>query len=322
MSNQRQFVYENPHSGAEPGTVRDPFIVRVGDTYYLTGTLRPIWSGPNAGVPLWSSTDLLHWRKHDLLIARDAVPDDVWYKDRWWAPEIHHAGDWFYLTVGCRNETLRRKHGISLWRARDITGPYELLTVDRPFPPAELQHYPSQPRVEEKYISNDATLFTAEDGTHHIFWADPAGILQAEIALPSCAQIGEIKISIPAAPSGWDRHVEGPVLLREGGWIYLFYSGFGHAYDIGVARARDPRGPWETQPNNPIVSPRPPMTHVGHNGVFRGPDGRWWLCYFMQFDGKESLERLAYDPIDFDADGWVVTQAPTLGRQSVPLPAG
>ncbi len=53
------FTYANPHLDVEPGIVRDPFIVKLGETYYLTGTLRPIWAGPNPGVPLWSSPDLL-----------------------------------------------------------------------------------------------------------------------------------------------------------------------------------------------------------------------------------------------------------------------
>lgn len=321
MAPSHTFTYENPHRGPQPGTVRDPFMLRVDDTYYLTGTLRPIWSGPNPGVPLWSSTDLLTWRSHGLLLARDAVPTDAWYRDRWWAPEIHAADGWFYLTVGCRNETLRRKHGISIWRARAITGPYELLTVDRPFPPAAEQHYPEQPRVEEKYISNDASLATDEAGRHFIFWADTAGILQAEIALPSCAPLSPTRVAVPSAASGWDKNIEGPVVCREGEWFYLFYSGFGHAYDIGVARARTLDGPWETHPRNPLVSPRAPLTHVGHNGVFRGPDGRWWLCYFMQFDGKESLEHLAIDPLDFTADAWPTTPAPSLGRQTVSWPA-
>ena len=43
------FTYANPHLDVEPGIVRDPFIVKVGEMYYLTGTLRPIWAGPNPG---------------------------------------------------------------------------------------------------------------------------------------------------------------------------------------------------------------------------------------------------------------------------------
>ena len=319
MKSVSSFVYANPHLDVEPGVVRDPFIVLVGGMYYLTGTLRPIWDGPNPGVPLWSSPDLLKWTNLGLLINRNDVADDAWYKDRWWAPEIHHDGNWFYLTVGCRNETTRHKHGIAIWRAPHITGPYELLNPEVPFPPSDEQFYPKNPQTVDKYISNDASLFTDNDGRYHIFWAHYDGIWQAEIELPSCRLIGEKKLSIVASKEGWAQMIEGPVLFREAKWIYLFFSSHCRDYEMGVARAEAIEGPWETQPNNPIISPRPPLTHVGHNGIFRGPDGRWWISYIMQFNGKESPERLAIDPIWINAKGWIETDAPTLGTQHIPL---
>jgi len=51
------------------------------------------------------------------------------------------------------------------------------------------------------------------------------------------------------------------------------------------------------------ANPNPPLTYVGHNGTFPGPDGRWWISYIMQFNGKDSTERLAIDPIWINADG-------------------
>ena len=129
--------------------------------------------------------------------------------------------------------------------------------------------------------------------------------------------IGEKWLAITASRDGWDTKVEGPVLFRHGRWIYMFISSFTRDYDMGIARAEKITGPWIQQPNNPIISPRPPLTHVGHNGVFTGPDGRWWISYIMQFNGKDSPERLAYDPIWFNSDGWIETNAPTLGTQVV-----
>ena len=319
MNTKLPFVYANPHLDVEPGVVRDPFIIKVGEMYYLTGTMRPIWAGPNPGVPLWSSPDLLNWKNLGLVIDRNIAPADAWYRDRWWAPEIHHTGGWFYLTVGCRNETTRHKHGVAIWRAKDITGPYELLNPEAPFPPAAEQFYPENPEVTQKYISNDASLFTDADGRHFIFWSCHHGIWEAEIELPSCRLVGEKWLAVPASKNGWDTKIEGPVLFRHGKWIYLFISSFTRDYDIGVARAEKITGPWIQQPNNPFISPRPPLTHVGHNSVFPGPDGRWWISYIMQFNGKDSPERLAIDPIWFNADGWIETNAPTLGTQIVKL---
>jgi len=55
----------------------------------------------------------------------------------------------------------------------------------------------------------------------------------------------------------------------------------------------------------------------GFRGARNAP-GRLWICYIMPFNGKDSPERLAYDPIWFDADGWIQSNAPTLGTQVVP----
>lgn len=315
------FVYANPHLEAEPGIIRDPFIVRDSGRYYLTGTLRPIWSGPSPGVALWSSSDLLTWNREGMLLRREDVSPDAWHRDRFWAPEIHITGGRYYLTVNCRNETTRHKHAVAIHVASRITGPYELLNPDAPLPPAAVRHYPPHPEVTEKYLGNDASLLTDETGRHFLFWSHWDGIWQAEIELPSCRLKPEGGwLAVPASRDGWDTKIEGPVAFRHGEWFYLFFSSFTRDYDIGVARSATSTGPWIQQPNNPIVSPRPPLTHVGHNGVFAGPDGRWWISYFMQFNGKESPERLAYDPIDFDAAGWIETVAPTLGRQVVALP--
>ena len=42
-------------------SLRDPMIMVVGDTYYLTGTQAPYWKGPNAGVHMWSTKDMVHF---------------------------------------------------------------------------------------------------------------------------------------------------------------------------------------------------------------------------------------------------------------------
>lgn len=170
--------------------------------------------------------------------------------------------------------------------------------------------------MSENYISNDASLFTAEDGAHTIFWSDGAEIWQAGIELPSCHLLGEKHLAIPASRSGWDTHFEGSVVLRHGAWHYLFFSSFTRSYEIGVARARSIHGPWMQQPNNPVITPKPPLTNIGHNRLFKGPDGRYWICYIMQFNGKESPERLAYDPSGLTRKSGAKPTPPLWGLRS------
>ena len=50
----KQFTYQNPIKGG-PEWMWDCFILKVGDTYYLTGTTG------NTGVRVWSSKNLTKW---------------------------------------------------------------------------------------------------------------------------------------------------------------------------------------------------------------------------------------------------------------------
>lgn len=317
MNLSNAFSYENPHPGAEPGVIRDPFITKLGELYYMTATLPPFWAGPCPGVPLWSSSDLIKWKHEGLLIDRARIAPETWHRDRFWAPEIHAADGWFYLTFNCRNEETRHRHGIVIARAQKITGPYEILTPDAPFPPCEETHYYEEGcHVHKKYISNDASLATGADGRHFIYWSHKEGIWQAEIELPSCRLIGGSSLAIASSEDGWDTKIEGPVVLHRGDYYYLFFSSFTRTYEIGVARSRSLGGPWVQQPSNPFLVPRAPYTHCGHNGVFPGPDGNIWISYLIQC-GAESPERMAYDPIRFTADGWIETDGPTFGRRTI-----
>jgi len=47
---------------------------------------------------MWRSDDLLNWTFHKMLIGRRDVPERAWYRDRFWAPEIHQKNGKFYLT--------------------------------------------------------------------------------------------------------------------------------------------------------------------------------------------------------------------------------
>ena len=136
-------------------TLRDPMVLVHDGTYYLTGTQPPYWDGENAGVRLWSSKDLVHFTDHGLILKREDMPEDMWCRDRFWAPELFDGGDgWFYLTFNCKNKSEKYYYTQScgLARAKKITGPYENMTADAPL-------------TKGKDHANDAHLFRDDDGT-------------------------------------------------------------------------------------------------------------------------------------------------------------
>lgn len=94
---QNSFTYTNPISSGIDGGIRDAQIFVEGDFYYLIGTSPPFWGGPNPGVRIFSSKDILNWKFEKLLISRSDMDSSVWHFDRFWAPEIHKINSKYYL---------------------------------------------------------------------------------------------------------------------------------------------------------------------------------------------------------------------------------
>jgi len=86
----REFRYTNPITRDTAISMRDHCIIKVGDKWYCTGTSNPVWTGPNPGVRLLVSDDLIHWEQHSWLIDAGKLPEDCPYNGRFWAPEIHY----------------------------------------------------------------------------------------------------------------------------------------------------------------------------------------------------------------------------------------
>jgi len=111
------FTYRNPiyfQGKTGKDEVRDPCIIREGDTYYLVFTVWPFRGrdekhlndpdqGSSPGIKLFSSKDLLTWTFENWLVKSSELPEDCPYKHRFWAPEIHKIGGRFYLIFTADN---------------------------------------------------------------------------------------------------------------------------------------------------------------------------------------------------------------------------
>jgi beta-xylosidase len=116
----------------------------------------------------------------------------------------------------------------------------------------------------------------------------------------------------------WEKHaslpygdlVEGPAVVRRGGWFYMFYSGnFCCArecnYQIGVARAQKLLGPWEKNPANPIMRGNDTWKCPGHGTVVSDARGRDYMMYHAM-DAKDFVyvgRQALLDEVRWGADG-------------------
>ncbi|HEX8283177.1 MAG TPA: family 43 glycosylhydrolase [Pyrinomonadaceae bacterium] len=293
---QRRASYSNPVAG---GDFPDPTVIRVGRDYWATATTSE-W-GPE--YPILHSRDLVNWDVVGVVFPKRPA----WAVGSFWAPELaHDRGRFFAYYVA-------RKRGgplcVAVATAARPQGPY----TDR------------GPLICQEVGSIDPFPVTDASGRRFLFWKEdsnsvskPTVIWAQRLSADGTRLVGERR-EVMRNDQAWEKHatlpygdlVEGPAVVRRGGWYYMFYSGnFCCArecnYAMGVARARDLLGPWEKNPGNPILAGNDNWRCPGHGTVVDDGRGRHWLLYHAYhpkdfvYVGRQAL----LDEVTWGADNW------------------
>jgi beta-xylosidase len=341
-AHSHQFKYTNPITRDTSISMRDHFIIKVGNKWYCTGTSAPVWTGPNPGVRLLESDDLIHWKQYSWLIDARKLPPDCPYNGRFWAPEIHFINNKYYLIVNSGKVTAAdpkgmKTHSIWLFSSDSVTGPYKL--VNGP--------------LTQQY-NNDATLFEDDNGQTYLYCSGN-GLFQAKIDLKTGKLITPIKKFLDKRQPGWPEWIaggiEGPFVIKKDETYFMFFSTWTRGYEVGLLRSKSPLGPWTLASCEPIFGTRKkgyreemakaggydnlkftdtedPYQETGHNALFIGPDGKLWSSchYFMYqkrpypysqtFEPWEKTPQLGIEPVYFK-DGIFHIKGPTWTEQIV-----
>jgi len=336
------FRYTNPMTRDTAISMRDHCINKVGEKWYCTGTSNPVWTGPNPGVRLLVSDDMIHWKQHSWLIDASKLPADCPYNGRFWAPEIHFIKGKYWLTVNSGKVTKEdpkgmKTHSIWLFSSDKVTGPYKL--VNGPLTPQ---------------YNNDATLFEDEDGQTYLYCSGN-GLFQAKIDLKTGKLTTPIQKFLdkkePGYPDWMIGGIEGPFVLKRDGIYFMFFSTWTRGYEIGLLKSKSPLGPWELAAREPIFGTRKkgyrpelaieggytnlkfqdtedPYCETGHNSLFEGPDGKLWSsCHYMGYEKRpypycaelqdwEKTPQLGIEPVSFK-DGMFYIKSPTWTEQII-----
>lgn len=313
-SNPLPFQYQEGQS--EPRReVRDPCIIRDGDTYYLTFTMWPFRNreeqrlsepdqGGSPGIALYASKDLQAWSFVKWLVKASELPENSPYKNRFWVPEIHKINNRYYLIFTADNWLQKAYNPAGSWGtaghcfvgvADSVTGPYEHITWVRGgtcdmtlFGDGDGQVYAVKPK-RDVFIQK---IDLGQLAQNRIAWAGP----EERVVACNNADIG-----LAASPE----YLEGPWLEKIGNTYCLFYAASYRdascpelrGYRTGVAYADSPRGPWRKDPRGQVF-------FGGHAALFDGPDGRKWISYRWEKDGR-ACGRLCADPLALDGQGRV-----------------
>ena len=340
--NHYEFRYTNPVTRDTGISMRDHYIIKVGDRWYCTGTSNPVWTGHNPGVRLLVSDDLINWKQHSWLIDASRLPAGCPYNGRFWAPEIHYIQNRYWLTVNSGRVTEEDPKGMSthsiwLFVSDSVTGPYSL--VNGPLTPQ---------------YNNDATLFEDSDGQTYLYCSGN-GLFQAKIDLPSGRITGNVQKFLdkrePGYPDWMVGGIEGPYVIKREGTYFMFFSSWTRGYEVGLLKSSSPLGPWELVSRDPIFGTRKkayrpelaisggysdlefqdtedPYCETGHNALFEGPDGKLWTsCHYLMYEKRpypycpsrllwETMPQMGIEPVSYEG-GIFSIRGPTWTEQVI-----
>jgi beta-xylosidase len=330
------FTFQNPISFSYPyfdgeqerqiTELRDPCIMRDGDTYYLVFTHYPFTHhtsrredapdmNSSPGIRLYSSKDLKEWKFENWIVKSSELPEDSPYKHRFWAPELRKMhGKYFIIFYADNwikdeyNEMGEMGYVGFVGVADKPTGPYENITW-----------LPGS--------SCDTHLFTDSDGKSYavmpfgdmfVQGVDLVGIKNNDIKLigqrHKIINRDNSDIGLNFSPD----YMEAPWMIKKGDKYVLFSgspykaeqepidnkTGLTTGYWVGMATSDNIAGPYTKQPQ---------IFLGGHISVFIGPDGKEWFSYRGEsFD--EAHGKLCIDPIPFSSDGSLKPFPPSKGE--------
>lgn len=291
----------------------DPFVMRVGETYYAFAT-----NIRSSNVPVIRSTDLATWER-----VGDGLPRlPEWAasgQSLTWAPAAIQRGDKFVLYYTARYT----KVGLQCVGRASASQPQGPYSDDS-----------SQPFICQTDLggSIDPSPFVDTDGKLYLLWKNDGNCCGKSVGL-WVQQLSDDGLTLLGQPTelirkdqAWEEPlIEGPALVKDGATYYLFYSANwweSKTYAVGYAICDSVLGPCRKPLNAPIFVSTKQVLGPGGQEFFTDTGGNLWMSYHAwtapdvgyRVGGERSMR---IDRIGF-ADGKPVIVGPTNDAQPLP----
>jgi len=259
------------------GFYPDPSICRVGPDYFLVNSTFTYFPC----IPIWHSTDLVHWRQLGNVIDRPTQIGSMaglHLSEGMYAPTIrYHAGKFFIICtfIGGRGNFF--------------------VTADKPAGPW------SDPIWLPDINGIDPSFFFDQSGKAWVVHNDEPpdkkslynghrAIWMAQVDLQSGKIIGQTHLVVNGG-TDLSKHpiwIEAPHLFMHEGFHYLIAAEGGTADEHSevVFRSKELLGPYVPYEANPILTQRDlprdrhdPITCAGHADFVQLPNGDWWSVF-------------------------------------------
>jgi len=289
------------------GFYPDPSICRVGEDYYLVNSSFAYFPG----VPIWHSKNLAEWKQiGNVLDRKSQIPLN----------NSRHSG-------GIYAPTIRYYNGIYYLITTNVSGGGNfIVTAEKPEGPWSEPYF-----LGEEAPGIDPSLFIDSEGTCYYVGTrpNPEGVRYngdweiwvQKLDLISMKLIGKSYAIWKGALKDviWP---EGPHLYQKDGYYYLMIAegGTGPNHAVTVARSKDIFGPYENNPNNPILTHRHlgkdyPIIYVGHGDLVNDTEGNWYMIMLAsrRCEGYVGLGRETFLAKVVWEDEWPVVN-PGVGK--------
>ncbi len=277
------------------GFYPDPSICFANGAYYVVCSSFEFFPG----LPVFKSTDLLHWTQIGHCLTRQSQLD---------LRGVEASGGLYAPTI--RYDEKRRRFYVVVTNVSGNYGNFYVYTDD-----IEAGMWSEPVRVQRDGI--DPSLLFDGDKTYFLSNGTDdfgeEGISLCEIDIETGKTLTKAK-SISRGCGG--RYLEAPHLYRIGKWCYLMVAEGGTEYGHMecMLRSKDIWGPYEMCPHNPILTNRNLGGYIqqaaGHADLVETPEGKWFMVHlgFRQIDRWlpfHNLGRETYlEPVFWTDDGW------------------
>lgn len=232
-----------------PGFNPDPCICKAGDDYYMAVSTFE-WM---PGIPIYHSKDLKNWELYTHVLTDDETVDlkKLPSAKGIWAPCLTYCEEeqLFYVVYGVMNSMNARYFDVDNYviTAKDIKGHWS----------------------EPVYLHSsgfDASMLHDDDGRKWVVsldWETRAGYEKpGAICLVEYSPEKKEIIGYPKRiwHGGTDRGcIEAPHLYKRNGYYYIMCAegGTGYGHSVTMGRSKNVWGPYEKDPQNPIVTSIP-----------------------------------------------------------------
>jgi len=309
-----QLVHTNP---VYPGYFADPFVWKSGGSYFAIGTGESEARGHPLGkiFPMLQSSDFFQWH----FVGGALAPPDSALGSNFWAPEIAHENDTFYLYYSVGHGD--KNHQLRVATSDVPQGPYH--DVGTPLLDPETCAFAIDPHP-----------FRDDDGQWYLFYArdfldcsanarSGTGLMVAK--MHSMLELENEGTPVLRARSDWQRFeehrlmydrfwdwhtLEGPFAIKHQQRYFCFFSGGrweNETYGVDYGVANCVTGPYSDAGNEsgPRVLRTVPGTVIGpgHNSIVTGPDGETEYIVYHAWDKDRKARRMFINKLNWTLEG-------------------